>query len=442
MLNRRIEAEITDWYNCEHNKALLIYGARQIGKTYAIRKTFSELGVDFFEFNLFEKRSVIDAIESSETVDDLIFNLSFYTDSPIPSEGVIFLDEIQECKDAVTRIKFWVDDGRYRFVMSGSLLGVELRNLRSAPVGYLRPLPMYPLTFEEFLQVFNVEESAISHLRECYKGEKPLPEAVHLKLTEYFRKYLLIGGMPAAVEVFRSTLNLNRVIAEHQAIIELYKQDFTKYEAENKKLILQELYERIPSEINEKNKRFTVQREKGDLRYEQVKDSFVWLWKAGVALPVFNTTEPLVSLKHNEKRSLFKLFLSDVGLLTSMYGMGTKRELISGESLLNKGAIYENVVAQELLAKGFPLYYYNNKKMGELDFVIEFEGRALPIEVKSGKDYARHSALTKVLETDNYQIDNAIVFAECNVKRVGKVLYLPLYMIMFLQEEPLPEVLL
>ena len=224
---------------------------------------------------------------------------------------------------------------------------------------------------------------------------------------------------------------------EHKSIIEQYKLDFKQYEKENRKLIIAHIYELIPAELNEKNKRFMIADIKKGLRYDRLEDSFTWLLKAGVALGVFNITEPTVPLMLNEKSTLFKLFLSDVGLLTTIYGKGCKLKIVSKQKDINKGAIFENVVAQELHAHGYPLYYYNNKKKGELDFVIEQSGKVLPIEVKSGKDYEKHSALYNVIASKEYDIEQAIVFTNDNVKVDGNLTYYPIYMIMFLKDEQL-----
>ena len=241
--------------------------------------------------------------------------------------------------------------------------------------------------------------------------------------------------MPAAVEQYRKTENIDNVIEEHRAIIEQYKLDFTQYEEENRKLLLTQIYELIPAELNEKNKRFKLADLKANLRFERVSDSFTWLWKAGVALATFNTSEPTAPLLLNEKSSLFKLFLSDVGLLTSLYGKSCKLKIVSKEKDINKGSVYENVIAQELCAHHYPLYYYSNKKKGELDFIIEHAGEVLPIEVKSGKDYEKHSALDNILRIPEYGIKNAYVFSNDNVKTRGQVSYFPIYMVMFLEEK-------
>lgn len=437
MLKRKIEKDIMRWIE-SGDKALLIYGVRQAGKTFIIRECLKAAGCDFVEFNLIRQPEIIKILDGATGIDDLILKLSLYSDEKIvPGKTFFFFDEIQRYKEIVTKIKFLVDDKRFRYIMSGSLLGVEIVNLKSAPVGYLQTLNMYPLDFEEFLQVFNVGEPVLNMLRKAFTAKTPVDEVIHNKIMEMFNLYLIIGGMPAAVEKYRITSNIEDVMDEHRAIIEQYKLDFTQYEEENRKLTLTHIYELIPAELNEKNKRFMIADIKKGLRYDRIEDSFIWLWKAGVALGVFNITEPTVPLLLNEKSALFKLFLSDVGLLTTIYGKACKLKIVSREKDINKGAVYENVVAQELHAHGYPLYYYNSKKRGELDFVIEHEGQALPIEVKSGKDYEKHSALDNVMAVEEYGIREAYVFTNDNVKTDGQLTYFPIYMVMFLHDEPI-----
>ena len=437
VLKRKIEKDIMHWIETSE-KALLIYGVRQAGKTFIVRECLEAAGCDYIEFNLIRQPEIIDILDKATGIDDLILKLSLYSDKKIvPGKTFFFFDEIQKYKEIVTRIKFLVDDKRFRYIMSGSLLGVEIVDLKSAPVGYLRSIDMYPLDFEEFLQIFHVEEPILSRLRSAYMTKTPVDEVIHGKIMEMFNLYLIIGGMPAAVEKYRTTGSIDDVMDEHHSIIEQYKLDFTQYEEENRKLIITHIYEMIPAELNEKNKRFMIADIRKNLRYDRVSDSFTWLWKAGVALGVFNTTEPTVPLLLNEKSSLFKVFLSDVGLLTTVYGKACKLRIVNKEKDINKGAVYENVVAQELYAHGYPLYYYNSKKKGELDFVIEHAGQVLPIEVKSGKDYEKHSALDNVMSVEEYGINEAYVFTNDNIKTKGKITYLPIYMVMFLKDDPI-----
>lgn len=435
MLNRKVENEIISWIKSDH-RALLVYGVRQAGKTYIIRRCLEKAACDYVEFNLIAEPQVAEILKNAENSSDLIIKLSLYSSKRIiPGETFIFFDEIQRYKEIVSKIKFLVEDGRYRYVLSGSLLGVEITNLKSAPVGYLKSIKMYPLDFEEFLQLFNVSSEIFDILKKAFTDKTAVDSDIHRKMMQLFNLYLIIGGMPAAVEKYRQSENIDAVIDEHLAILEQYKLDFTQYEEENKKLILANIFELIPAELNSQNKRFKIADINKNLRYERMEDSFTWLWKAGVALPVFNTSEPTVPLLINKRHSLFKLFLSDVGLLTSIYGKAAKLRVISNQGEINKGAIYENAAAQELTAHGYQTYYYSNKKIGELDFIIEHNGEVLPLEIKSGKDYKKHSALDNILENETYKAKEAIVFSNGNVERVGKIVYLPIYMIMFINED-------
>lgn len=435
MLYRKIENKITEWIR-NGEKALLIDGARQVGKTYIIRKTLKENHIDFIEFNLLDTSEIVALLKKSNSVDEMITNLSLFADKPfIKGKTVIFFDEIQEFKELTTKIKFWVDEGSFRYVLSGSLLGIELKNLKSAPVGYLTTLTMYPMDFEEFLQIYNFTEDLKQSLYNSFKNRLPVDDTVHDRMMQIFRTYLNVGGMPSAVDKFRKTKNLENVIAEHKDIVLQYKKDFTRYETEDKKPYLTQIYDLIPAELNSNNKRFNYADIKKGLYYERSEDNFIWLAKAGVALPTYNVSELSIPLLLNEKRSLFKLFLSDVGMLTSIYGKATKLQVLTDEQNINNGALYENVVAQELKAHGFTLYYYNSKKFGELDFVVEYNGKILPIEVKSGKSYNRHSALSNVMEVKNYAIDEAIVFTNYNVEVKNNVVYYPIYFLIFLKNE-------
>lgn len=436
MLKRKIEKDIEKWI-VNSEKALLVYGVRQAGKTFIIRECLKRNGCEYVEFNLINQPELVDILKNATDIDDLILKLSLYSEKKIvPDETIFFFDEIQRYKEIVTKIKFLVEDKRFRYILSGSLLGVEIVNLKSAPVGYLQTLNMYPMDFEEFLQIFSVDETIINNLRNCFLTKTKVDEVIHNKIMEMFNIYLIIGGMPAAVEKYRNTENIDDVIEEHRTITNQYKLDFTQYEEKNRKLIITHIYELIPAELNEKNKRFMIADINKNLRYDRVSDSFIWLWKSGVALGVFNTTEPTIPLMLNEKSALFKLFISDVGLLTTLYGKSCKFKIVNKERDINKGAVFENVVAQELHAHGYPLYYYNSKKMGEIDFIIEQGGKSLPIDVKSGKAYNKHSALNNLLNVKEYGIEEAFIFTNDNVKVEGKLNYLPIYMVMFLKDEP------
>ena len=434
-LQRKNDEIIRRWCRTNSHKALLVKGARQVGKTHSIRHVLTEEKADFFEVNLIEKPVAVEILEGSTTVDELIMGFSTISKQKLTKgKTIIFIDEVQRCKEMITRIKFFVEEGSFRFVLSGSLLGVELTNLNSAPVGFMTVCDFYPLDFEEFLQITNINTMVIDDLRKSFRNRTPVMEVVNQKMLDMFTRYLVVGGMPEAVSRFADTNNVNDVLQIHNDIQKLYKLDFTQYETIDRHLILTNAYDLISAELLKQNKRYVISDLKNGLHFERVENTFLWLKNAGVALPVFNSTEPRIPLKLNEKQSLFKLYLSDVGMLTSIYGMSTKSMLLTQNSSLNAGGIFENVVAQELQAKGFSLYYYNSNRLGELDFMIEYNNRPLPIEVKSGKDYTIHSAMNQCLANRDYNMNEGFVFANCNVSQKGNITYLPIYMTMFLEK--------
>lgn len=435
MLSRKVEKEIHRWLT-NSNKALLVSGARQVGKTFTIRKCLHDANANYLEINLIQQPEIIPLIQKAISVDDFIVNISAITNYKfVPGETVIFIDEVQEFSDIVTRIKFWVDDARFKYVLSGSLLGIELKNLRSAPVGYLSEIKMYPLDFEEFLEASGVISETISHLKDCFRQKKPVGDIINNKMMEHFRRYLVIGGMPDAVNEYVTTGNISSVTEIQQNIIDLYKKDFTKYEEKEKRLKLISIYDLMPSELLRQNKRFNYADIKKGLKFERIESSFLWLNAAGVVISTYKATEPRVSLKQNEKSSFVKLYSSDVGLLTCQYGRAMKAGILSEDNKVNLGGIYESAVAQELHAHGFDSYYYNSHNIGELDFLIEENFHIVPIEVKSGKDYTRHTALSKVVNNDEYEVEKAYIFANCDVDVQDKFIYLPVYMCSFIRDD-------
>ena len=435
MLKRDIEIKINDWIKND-DRALLVYGVRQCGKTYIIRECLKNSSFNFVEFNLISDIEVLNILKETSNMDELFLKLSLYTDKKmIPYSTIIFFDEIQEYKEILTKVKFFSEYKKYKIILSGSLLKVELNNIASAPVGYLNSIKMYPLSFREFLQLFNVSDEIFDLLKESFINHKEVDDSIHKRMMSLFNLYLIIGGMPDAVSKYQENQDIDDIMSIHLEIVKQYKIDFTKYESADKKLIISNIYDLIPSELNDSNKRFNIADINKNLRYERVSDSFVWLYKAGVCLPVFNVTEPIIPLRINEKHSLMKVFMSDVGMLTTIYGKGCKLKLLSNDKDINKGAIYENIVAQELSNKDIDLYYYNSKRLGEIDFLFEDNNGIVLIEVKSGNNYTRHSAINNMLKEYGGSISKAIVFSIDNVREEGRVIYLPLYMLMFLEKD-------
>ena len=436
MLYRKIENNIKEWISTNDRTALLISGVRQSGKTTSIRNALNAEECNYVEFNFVNQPEVVELLKSNERVgaNKILALLSAFSDKPlIKNETIIFFDEVQVYKEMITIIKYMIEEGSYRYILSGSLLGIELRDLRSAPVGYMREIQMYPLDFEEYLYaVSGIDDSFISIVRESFEKRLPIDDNTHKKLMEYFFEYMVVGGMPKAVQAYIDSNDFNRVENIHKEIYPEYKRDFSQYEAENKKLKLIDTYNLIPAELNEINKRFTISSIDRKLKYNEATDSFEWMIHSGVSIPVYNISQPTIPLLINRQRNLFKLFLSDVGLLTTIYGKATRLSLLNRDGRINYGAVYENFVAQELNTHGYKLYYFNSKKQGEIDFVIEREGNCLPIEVKSGKDYYVHSALNNVMSNNDYNIKEAFVLHNGNLSMKENVVYLPAYMTMFI----------
>lgn len=432
MLNRKIYNYLRTFFNTE-KKALLITGARQVGKTFAIRKVGSECFKQVVEINFLNDPRCKDAFSTPTNAKEILLRLSALTEKElIPQKTLIFLDEVQECPEVVTAIKFLVDEGNYRFVMSGSLLGVELKDIRSVPVGYLSEKEMFPLDFEEFAEAIGMSSPVMDHVKECFQTESSVDDVIHAKLNDLVRLYLIVGGMPEAVQKYIDTNNIQIIREAQLDIMTFYAKDIAKYDKKNK-LYIKDIFDLIPSELDAKNKRFILKALNEKAKFERYSNSFLWLADAGVALPTYNVEEPKLPLKMGEQRNLFKLFMSDVGLLASQYAANIAIDLLNGKVEINFGAIYENFAAQELRAHGYNLYYFNNKRQGELDFVIEDKGHVLPIEIKSGKDYKRHNALSNVMSNETYDIPQAIVFSNANLERNGKILYCPIYMLMCLK---------
>lgn len=433
MLKRKIDDYIRNYYETTRN-ALLVTGARQTGKTYSIRQ-FGKTFKSFVEINFIEMPEAVELFKGARGVNDILLRLSTVTSVPlIKGETLIFFDEVQRCPDIVTAIKFLVDDGSYRYILSGSLLGVELKDLRSEPVGYMGVKDMYPLDFEEFISCVGINDTVIESLHEAWRNRTAVDEFIHNKIMELFRLYLVVGGMPAAVSKYVESYNLQEVMTVQQDIIRLYKRDIAQYDPDNK-LYIEEIFNLIPPELNAKNKRFILKRLNEHAKFDRVENSFLWLTNAGVALPVYNVEEPKMPLLLARSRNLFKLFQSDIGLLASQYAEGIQMRIIKGDKDINFGSVYENAVAQELVAHGIAPYYYNNKKRGELDFVIELGGKVLPIEVKSGKDYEMHRALSNIMDCEEYGLSEAVVFNNDNLRVAGKIVYAPIYMVMFLEKD-------
>ena len=438
MLKRKISKRLEQFFSDNGRYALLVDGARQVGKTFIIEDFARRHYENFIEINFVKTPSARRIFENVDDESDILEKLSTFSRKGLMrGKTLVFLDEVQECPEAVTYIKFLVQDGTCHYVLSGSLLGVELKNVRSVPVGFMDEVKMYPLDFEEFVLANGEREELIAAARKSWEERRPLDRLYHERLSKLFRLYLVVGGMPAAVQRYLDTHDISAVVKVQEQILVEYKKDITKYDKENS-LRIREVFERIAPELNKKNKRFYVNSVKPGERTERLEDEFVWLKEAGVAIPSYVVDEPAVPLVLSKRSNLFKLFMNDVGLLAASYMDGIQLRILNSELDINFGSVYENAVAQELVAHGFLPSYYSSREHGEIDFVLETGGKILPIEVKSGKHYKRHRALNKLMECDEYGIESAIVFDDDAMDVVGKVFYAPIYMVMFLKKDSLP----
>lgn len=438
---RKDSITIEEWIK-NSNKALLVTGARQIGKTWLIRDEIEKSGYTKFEINFIDQPDMVHYLDAEMSADEFLVKLRMIMPEDCkPHETIVFFDEIQKCPEIVTKIKFLVDEGSFKYVMSGSLLGVELKGIASAPVGYLSVLRMYPMDFEEFMIANHVSKATLEMLKDKFETVRPVDEFIHQKLLALFFVYLIVGGMPDAVKTYIATKDIREVDKIQRDIVTQYKEDFSQYESEDKKLKLISIYDIIPAELNKQNKKFVFTMLDKELKFDRYENSFLWLKDAGVALPVYNVEAPVIPLLASKSSNVFRLFSGDIGLLTSAYPAATKIELINKNGEVNNGAHFENAVAQQLLCNGFELYFCKKKNIGELDFLIEMDGKVVPIEVKSGKAYKTHKALDHFMNVSDYHIEKAFVFSTGNVEKDGNVTYLPIYMCYLVKEQSIGQLI-
>ncbi len=441
MLERKFESCLIRFLKEEPDKILLVNGARQIGKSYLIRYVGQKLFPHFVEINLKEDMEGDKVFAGVHTTDDLYMRLSNFHSSPLgdKTDTLVFLDEIQSYPHLMTMLKFLNQEARYRFIASGSQLGVALSETPSVPIGSVAIEQMYPLDFEEFLWATGVGKEWIGNIRKRFLSLQSLDENTHGILLKRFQYYLLVGGLPEAVNNYLADRNMVRVRQTHRDIHNLYRIDASQYDEEHK-LKIRKIYDFIPSNLENKKKRIVykdIEGKKGKT-FSDYADEFEYLTNSGVALEVSAISNPRFPLAESDQKKLVKLYLNDVGLLTNLlYDLNVNAVLQDIKSI-NLGTVYESVIAQELAAHGFKLHYYDNKKKGEVDFLVDDYDNltVLPMEIKSGKDYTQHSALTNFIETPEYGIKRAIVFSnEREVFQKRGVTYLPIYYCMFLRHD-------
>lgn len=438
MLFRKIEAQIEDHLKSDSRAIMLIDGARQVGKTYIIRYVGQKLFENYIELNLVEDYVGARLFANAKTVEDFYLAVSMLAGDRMKEKEntLIFIDEIQAYPHLLTLLKFLAQDDRFTYIASGSLLGVTLAQTTSIPMGSIRMVRMFPLDFEEFLYANGMNALVVSSLRKKYERQESLDEATHAKVLDMFRKYLLVGGMPDAVNAFVAEKNIQRVRQIQSEIYAYYAADASKYD-DGRKLKIRRIYDLIPSNLENKKKRVVAQsiENKRGKTFADYQDEFDYLISAGIALSVQAISTPVFPLIQSSGKNLLKLYLNDVGILSGILYGNNIQAILSDEESINLGSVYECVVASELIAHGHKLFYYDNRTKGEVDFLIDDYDSlsAVPIEVKSGKDYTVHSALNAFVSNEDYHVKKAIVLSnEREITTKNKITYLPIYDIMFI----------
>ena len=448
MLKRKIEEALLQWKKTAGHNPLVIKGLRQCGKTFIVQLFAKEHYKHVVYINFALDADMFTAFVGNKDVDTIVLNLSTLMPkaSFVPGETCIIMDEIQDCPDARTSLKSFKLDGRFDVIATGSLLGVKgygdkmkkKKNKKlgknSVPVGYETIITMYPLDFEEFLWANGIRPEAIDAVRVCFQEEKPVPEGVHLAFKQLFYRYVVVGGLPAAINTFLETNHMGQVAEVYKGIVDEYKDDMVKYADDDDKSRIRECFESIPAQLAKENKKFQYSVVKKGGRASQYAGSLQWLEDAGIIHRCYNTNQPELPLDGNADKDVFKVYLTDIGLLMAMLDPGTRADVLQGNLYGYKGAIFEGVMADFLHKKGQNLYYYHKDSGLELDFLIRQDGECVPCEVKSTTNKAK-SLRTVLNHQEKYHITHALKFGDYNVGREGSLLTLPSYMGFLLEFE-------
>lgn len=432
MLKRKIIRELEKWKEEATNKALLIKGARQVGKTTVVRQFAKANYKNFIEINFEQMPMVKEAFKGNLDARTILLNLSAMGFGPLePGKTLIFFDEIQSCPMARTAIKFLVEDGRYDYIESGSLLGINYKDVSSYPVGFEHETQMYPLDFEEFLWACNISEDVIAMLKECYDNLRPVPDFLHQQILERYRQYLIVGGMPEVVVTYLNNEDFDKTITNQKDILTGYRNDISKY-AGNEKLLVKSIFDAIPGQLSKQDKRFILASIEKNASRRKYGAPTQWLVDAGMAYYSFNIGSFELPFPCHENIKLYKLFFVDSGLMCAMMLNNIQGKVLTGDIYVNEGALAENYVAGELAKHGVSLNYYDRKSKQELNFVFPENDKISIIEVKSCKDYKQHSSLNTPLKLFADKINRCIVMSSNNLEIGNGVVYLPLYMSMFI----------
>lgn len=431
MLKRKLIKILENWLISGHEKALLLTGARQVGKTTAVREFAGKFYKHFVEVNFVKNPIAKQAFDGGLSTAEIVMNLSAMGYGPFnKGETLIFLDEIQECPNARTAIKFLVEEGLFDIIESGSLLGINYKPVTSYPVGFEEEVKVFPLDFEEFLWARNIGDEVIGRLRDSYQNLQPVPDFIHQQISKFYREYLVVGGMPEVVQKFVTDPDFQKTLKLQKNILTTYRSDITNY-ADNQQVLVKRIFDAMPSELGKEDKRFVLANLEKGASLRKYEDPTQWLVDAGIAYYSINTRSFELPFEAVENRRLFKLYMVDTGLLCSSLLKNMQFQVMNGDISINEGALTENFIAATLSAKQIPLHYYDKKSRQELDFVFPENGKISIIEVKSGDNYKRHASLDAAIREHNSEIERAIVLCKGNVAK-DDVLYLPQYMAMFL----------
>ena len=448
MLKRRMEEALVRWKNTPDHNPLVIMGIRQCGKTFTVRQFAKNNYPNVVYINFAIEQDKFIAFTGNKDVENILTNLSSIMPGAkfVPGHTCIILDEIQECPDARTSLKSFKIDGRFDVIATGSLLGVrgygekqkkdqnQQLGKNSIPVGYETIMEMYPLDFEEFLWANGISEKIIDVLHDCFLKEEPVPAGIHYSMTQLLYRYIVVGGLPAVVNKFLETKHIGQVAALAKSVISEYEDDMVKYADDQNKSHIRECFESIPKQLAKENKKFQYSVIKKGARASQYTGSLQWLEDAGIIKRCYNTSITELPLAGNAIGDCFKVYVTDIGLLLAMLDAGTRADVLQGNLLGYKGAIFENLMADFLHKRGQNLYYFHKDSGLELDFLIRHRGECTPLEVKA-KSGKSKSLSTVLNNPQHYHISHAIKFGNYNIGREGPLLTVPLYMGFFIDLE-------
>ncbi len=438
MLKRKIEQALTDWKNTPNHSPLIIKGCRQCGKTYSVRDFAKKNYKHEVYLNFFKNPSYISIFDGSLEIDNLIMMMSALLGPSAvfkPGETVIILDEIQDCPEARTALKFFREDGRFDVIGTGSLLGVKGygKQPKSIPVGSETVIEMHPLDFEEFLWANGITPQVIDMLKKCFDEEKPVPEALHEKMRQLILQYTVVGGMPEVVDTFVKTKQMNSVLALQRDIVRSYEDDMVKYADDKDKPLIKECFQSIPKQLSKENKKFQYSVVKKGGTASKFQGSIQWIEDAGIIARCYNLDLPELPLDGNAIDDIFKVYMQDTGLFVSTLEDGTQFDILQGNLYGYKGAIFENLMADIFTKMGRKLYYYHKDSGLEIDFVIRYKSGATLIEVKATTGNTK-STKTILAHPEKYNVAGAIKLGDYNVGRNEKMLTIPIYMGFLLNE--------